>query len=161
MAIKFFRLQHFGHFSWGIYLSCEQDVNATKLTYCPESLVPGAQCSWPTAHRTPWGFVQFFTFHVLLLQFGACTCTHVGCYASCLGGNDNVRCTCTHVGCCATGGVGWGGCNDDVPWTCKHGWCYTWQKWLRPRTSLQFLDELSRIWWTKSSSAQNFRPSKP
>ena len=47
-----------------------------------------------------------------------CTCTHVECYATCLGwvgwGDDNVPCTCTHVECYATclGWVGWG--DDNV-----------------------------------------------
>ena len=47
------------------------------------------------------------------------TCTHVECYATCLGwvewGDDNVPCTCTHVECYATclGWVGWG--DDNVP----------------------------------------------
>ena len=34
-----------------------------------------------------------------------CACTHVGCYAACLGWgeDDHVPCACTHVGCYATG----------------------------------------------------------
>ena len=38
----------------------------------------------------------------------------------------HVPCTCTHARCYASHGigVGWGG-DDNVPWTCQHGWwCY-------------------------------------
>ena len=63
------------------------------------------------------------------------------------GGDDNVPCTCTHVGCC-TNGLGWGGMIG----------CYT--NGLGWGGVITFLGELSRIWWTKSSSARNFRPSK-
>ena len=91
--------------------------------------------SWPTAHRTPWAFVQIVRFHLILWHLGVggddnipCTCAHVGCYATGLGwvgrGDDNIPCTCTHVGCHATG-LGWVGRGDDnIPCTCTHVGCY-------------------------------------
>ena len=83
------------------------------------------------------------TFHLILLHFGMGGMITFLALAHMLdatqvvwggGGHDNVPCTCTHVG-CYTNGLGWGGV-------------------------ITFLGELSRIWWTKSSSARYFRPSK-
>ena len=97
----------------------------------------GSCFSWRVPERPRWILV-FFRVGV---GWGDdkvfCTCTHVECYATCLGwvrwGDDNVPCTCTHVECYATclGWVGWG--DDNVPYTCTHVECYAtcpgWVGW--------------------------------
>ena len=103
-------------------------------------------CTHGRCYATPWGGlgwggVGMITFFSLAHMVGAtqhhvsCTCTHGRCYATPWGGLGwgGVGWGCTHSFHLHTWlvlrntmgwvGVGWGG-DDNILFTCTHGWCY-------------------------------------
>ena len=86
----------------GMFAVDVEDEDQTKLV---KYVFFVGQCSWPTAHRTPWAFVHILTFHLILH-----TCWMLRNWSGVGGGGGMITflALCTHVGCYATG-QGWGG----------------------------------------------------